>query len=114
MRNAAQRAERLAQVDVFAAGVRPQRRELRVRHRAGEREHAADEPHAEHRPGRRHEAGDDDGHEEDAAADDVGDDDGGGVERTEAALERDDVRRGWRDGGADGHAATAVRTLRAE
>ena len=36
------------------------------------------------------------------------------VERTEAPLERDHVRRGWRDGGADGHAATAVRTLRAE
>ena len=43
-----ERSERVAQVDVFAAGVRPQRRELGVGHRAGERERAAGEPHAEH------------------------------------------------------------------
>ena len=82
-----ERAESLAQVDVFAAGTRAQRRQLRVGHRAGERERAADQPHADHRRRLRHELRDDDRHEEDAAADDVGDDDGGRVERTEPAFE---------------------------
>ena len=41
---AGERAERLSQIDVLAAGLRPQRGELGVGHRAHEREHAAAHP----------------------------------------------------------------------
>ena len=40
----------VAQVDVLAAGVRPQRGELGVRHRAGERQRAAERPDEQNRP----------------------------------------------------------------
>ena len=48
---AGQRAEGLAEIDVLAAGLRPQRGELGVGHRAHEREHAAGHPR-EQEPGR--------------------------------------------------------------
>ncbi len=78
----------VTQVDVLATGARAQRRELGVRHRAGEREDTAKQPEPQHADPARHEAGDEDRHEEDAAADDVRDDDGGRIERTEPPLER--------------------------
>src|SRR6185436_18842055 len=81
-------AEGFPQIDVLTARAGPQRRELRVGHRAGEGKRAARHPRGEeeHRVG--HEHRDLRWREEDAAADDVGDDDGGGVERTETPLER--------------------------
>ncbi len=51
-----ERPERIAQIDVLAAGARPKRRQLRIGHRAGERQHAAEHPDAEHGPCRRHHA----------------------------------------------------------
>ena len=83
-----ERTERLAQVDILAPGTGPQRGELGVRHRAGERQGPADQPHTNHRHRLRDELRDEDGNEEDAAAYDVRDDDRGCIERAEAPLER--------------------------
>ena len=96
---AGQRSERRAQVDVLAAGARPQRRQLRVGHRAGERQPAAGDPRREERQGARHRRGDLRRREQNAAADDVGDDECGGVERPETAFER----LFGRGGGSGGH-----------
>ena len=90
-----ERAVRVAQVDVLAAGARPQRGQLRVRHRAGKREQAAEQPDGRASPSRSARCrATRIGHEEDAAADDVGDDDGGRIERAEPPLERRAARRG--------------------
>ena len=83
------RSVRVPQIDVFAAGMRAQGRQFGVRHGAGKREQAAEDPHADHRRAGRDEPRDDDRHEEDAAADDVGHDDRGGVERPEPAFQGD-------------------------
>ena len=76
-----------AQVDVFAAGPRPQRRQLGIRRRAAEREHAARHPDAEEQPRVRNTRRDQRRGKENAAANDVGDDDRRGIKRTEAAIE---------------------------
>ena len=75
------------QVDVLAAGPRPQRGQLRVGHRAGERQRPGGQPGEEEEGRMRHGRRDLRRREEDAAADDVGDDDRCRVERPEPAFE---------------------------
>src|SRR5207245_5680071 len=88
-------AERLAQVHIFAARARPQRRELRICHRARERERATRNPCRQEQRRVGDERGNLRRREQDAAADDVGDDDGRGIERTETALECGRARHYW-------------------
>ena len=49
-----QRPEGVAQIDVLTPGVRPKRRQFGIRHGAGEREKAAEDPDPEERPCLRH------------------------------------------------------------
>ena len=51
VQKAPQRRERLAQVDVLAAGARHHRRQLAVRQRADDRQHAGDDPADSSQPG---------------------------------------------------------------
>jgi hypothetical protein len=83
-----QASERFSQVDVLAAGFRLPRRQFGVCQRAGERERAAEHPHAEDRRAVRHQRRDKARRDEDTNADDVGDDDGRRVERAEMSFER--------------------------
>ena len=84
---AGERTEGFAQVDVLAAGLRPQRGQLGVGHRAHEREDSPTDPRQEE-PRRVGNCGGNRGRtEQDAAADDIGDDDGGRVEGAESAFE---------------------------
>ena len=71
---ARERMERLAEVDVVAAGVREARAKLRVRERAGEREQPADHPDREDQARVRQPLRDRAGREEDARADHRGHD----------------------------------------
>ena len=87
VRNPAEAAVRLAQVDVFATGARTQRGELGVRHRAAKCEHAAGQPRGQKQPRSGTFAAMHRREEENAAADDVGDDDRRRVERPETAFE---------------------------
>ncbi len=80
-------AERLAQVDVFAAGTRTQGGELRIGHRPRKCQQPASRPRGQEWQGRRNGSGDLRRGEQDSATDDVGNDESSGVEGTEAALE---------------------------
>ena len=75
----------IAQVGVLAAGLRPQRGELRVSERAEERDDAAGDPGQEDEGGGVDMPRDDVRVDEDAGADDAAHDEHGGVEGTEAA-----------------------------
>ena len=109
-----QPAVRRTQIDVLATRARPQRRQLRVRHRARERERAAERPHREEPPRVRDHRGHLRRREENPAADDVGHDNRGGVERTKPAIEDVGRRRVAEDGVAEDGAGvgTGSRTSR--
>ena len=82
-----ERSVRRAQIDVLAAGTRPERGEFRVRHGARECQQSAGEPHRQHADGMRYNLRDDAGAREDADADDVGDHDRRRIERAEASIQ---------------------------
>ena len=91
-------AIRFAQVDVLASRARPQRGQLRIGHRATEREQPARNPGREEQPGVRGVGGDAGREEENASPDDVRHDDRRRVERPEPPLEPRRVRRRYGSG----------------
>src|SRR5580693_2873313 len=76
---------RLTQIKILPAGLRQSRRELCPDESAEQREHAAENPHAENQKRRVHMQRDDVWIDENARADDPAHDDHRGVERVQAA-----------------------------
>src|SRR5262249_22968482 len=98
-------AERLAQVHVFATGLRLPRRKFGIGERAEQRQRAAERPDAENRSAVWQQGRNESRRDEDADADDVGNDDRGGIPWTETPFER-------RKGRAAEHASSLVDAVR--